>query len=830
MLVRLIFLSIFICVSPAFAGAPVVFFSDATDGATTGWDGSETKGAAITVWGLDFGSAVHTSYVTVGGQTLYADESGVAEWGATTSPTTARGLQRITFYLNSSMTTGGDAPNTTIVVTTSEGSSSAISFHCRAIGSNHIYFFDDTGNDSTGDGSLANPWKTGEKAKGTLVAGDAAYFRTGTYTHVDTTGYSAASAHAAWIQIWGRSPTMGINSGTAYNSILVSSYPGEVAQVGNGEVDLGSPATTANYGIERLGSLGSEWNYWTFSKMNWLCSFDVASENTSSAGNGDIGLRWVGNIFRTTAPKYAVSGTAFPKEGGGVGMSDFYMLGNMFEKVGVPLPPAAAPTIEEGLLSGLTGVYKARYSYAQVGGEDPLQESEMSPVPESGVSLTDGSLKITWASPPVGRQSGDWAFTHVKIYRTKTGGSTYYFEANVAIGDGSYDSNTADESLDTRTAIEGGHYSPAIYIGGYGQIDGVYIAYNEMSSGNGAFLQNYGHVGTDRLDNLYAYSNYIHDAATCGWNARPIFILGGGDPNGTSYAAPYVVTNYVYNNLLVNNGGQAFRVVSQYDGGYGGGGTFYIYNNTTYDPRTGFLTSNEMGGSDKTTLYFRNNINYSTVTGGYNTAFYGEPQNSTTGMTGDHNLWYGNGAGPDWSTTGDLDNTDPLMTDPANEDFTLTAESPCIGAGASLSAVLTDDYLGGARGASFDMGAYEYGASGDSTPPTVNISTEAQTVQCDSVSLAWTDGDNVAVTGRKWRIGSAPNGSNGTAATSPATVTGMSIGANTIYIGAGDAAGNWGSDSVAITYTGICQPEVSVGRYGATGAHGVYSITGAIIQ
>jgi hypothetical protein len=86
--------------------------------------------------------------------------------------------------------------------------------------------------------------------------------------------------------------------------------------------------------------------------------------------------------------------------------------------------------------------------------------------------------------------------------------------------------------------------------------------------------------------------------------------------------------------------------------------------------------------------------------------------------------------------------------------------------------------------------------------PTVTILTsDPQNVSIDSVSITWTDDDDVGVTSRKWRIGSAPDATHGTEATSPATVTGLSIGSNQVYIGAGDAAGNWGSDGITVNYT-----------------------------
>jgi len=51
--------------------------------------------------------------------------------------------------------------------------------------------------------------------------------------------------------------------------------------------------------------------------------------------------------------------------------------------------------------------------------------------------------------------------------------------------------------------------------------------------------------------------------------------------------------------------------------------------------------------------------------------------------------------------------SDPLMTDPDNDDFTLQSSSPCINAGADVG--LTQDYLGnGLSGSVWDIGASEY--------------------------------------------------------------------------------------------------------------------------
>lgn len=120
---------------------PVLFFSDLTDGPTSGWEGSATKGAAVSIWGNNFGTTRGTSYITVCGQQL-TSASDYAEWAVvnTLSPgqdpnddlayQSARGLERITFWLNSNMQTGPG----TITVTTADGASQSIPFYCRNTG------------------------------------------------------------------------------------------------------------------------------------------------------------------------------------------------------------------------------------------------------------------------------------------------------------------------------------------------------------------------------------------------------------------------------------------------------------------------------------------------------------------------------------------------------------------------------------------------------------------------------------------------------------------------------------------------------------------------
>jgi hypothetical protein len=108
---------------------PILFFSDLNWGPKTGWEGSATKGASVSVWGKNFGTVRGTSYITVNGARLSSD-SDYSEWGAI-GP--ARDLERITFWLNSSCQDG----NGTITVTVGGVVSNSLDFQVMA---GKIYF------------------------------------------------------------------------------------------------------------------------------------------------------------------------------------------------------------------------------------------------------------------------------------------------------------------------------------------------------------------------------------------------------------------------------------------------------------------------------------------------------------------------------------------------------------------------------------------------------------------------------------------------------------------------------------------------------------------
>lgn len=97
----------------------------------------------------------------------------------------------------------------------------------------------------------------------------------------------------------------------------------------------------------------------------------------------------------------------------------------------------------------------------------------------------------------------------------------------------------------------------------------------------------------------------------------------------------------------------------------------------------------------------------------------------------------------------------------------------------------------------------ELDSEADIENPVVTMLTAEQTIYLLTKTIVAAASDDVVVTSCKWRIGSAPDGSNGTACSGTdsvsCNVTGLTPNAaNTVYVGCTDGT-NWGSDSVSIT-------------------------------
>lgn len=696
------------------ANQPVVLFSDMTDGPTTGFDGSGTKGAAVTIWGRNFGSSRGSSYISVGGVNL-TNDSDYAEWGATTNPQTASGQQRITFYLNSNMTTGGTAPNTTISVHTSNGASGTIPFHCRALGSNHIYFLSPDGSDSNSGTSKDAPWKSGTKIRTTVNAGDIVYFKSGIYA-------GPFDANEGWnknsfLLIYNEANN---KNGSAYNTITMTAYPGEVAQIGNGGVSS-SDMNSFIFGMAS-SSYHPQMAYWNIAKLKFLVYSSVVSGGTGANICQFNHVRFVGLDVQST---YSTTGT-------GIGITfgpsvESKVLGCYFHQMGQGAP-APAPTTSIGFGTGLTGNYKTIVTYGVYANDvygDRLVNDVMSdiftetlPSPASNIqNLSNGALRVSYSGFTPYQNIGGQGYGHncISIWRTKAGGDVFYLDKTVSVSSvsGYVDTTTPDsllgwqldpDGLNGNTFYRGGN---PFYFNGYGVDQDLEIAYNEWWK-NESGPQIYGHTSADRV------TAYIHD--NFGWeNHRRGFSMGGGDSTSDSGYAPYnfVTAAYIYNNIFVNNGGGCMKF-NDYLQTTGDGGYWYLYNNVCYhnstaaDPATEIHIANRTQGNG-TNISMKNNVIVGSTGGSYFTH-----SGTTPGATfqGDHNLWYGQGNGPSWSTTGDLDNINPQFTNSNPlyfSDFQLQSGSPAINSGTAVSLVATDFILTSRpQGSTYDIGAYEY--------------------------------------------------------------------------------------------------------------------------
>lgn len=671
------------------AAAPVIFFSDMTDGPTTGFDGSSTKGAAISIWGLNLGGSRGSSTLTVGGVTL-SSASDFAEWGATLNPTTARGLQRVTFYLNSSMLTSGTAPNTNIKVTVGGVVSNTIPFHARALGANHIYFVSPSGNDSNNGTSTTSQWKTGAKVRGTVIAGDTVYFRAGTYVSADTADWGSNQSFILFRN--------NHQNGTLGKSITLASYPGEMAQIGDGEI---SAATMTQFlKILPSGGVYDQVNYWTFSKFYGnLHDTMTTYYNTVNSSPYD-NCRFVGMEINSS---YSTSGTGIGFTFGAANSTK--LLGNYFHHMGMGNAPPA-PTVGAGVGTGLTGDYRAivTYSVSATAGNRTNVSTETLPSPASSVqTLSNGALRISWTGVI---NTSPTLYNTVTIWRTKAGGNIFYLDKSVAASGaaGSIDTATSDGSLTQALDYNGfnadTYYRAGMpwYFGGYGIENDIEIAYNEAAY-NYSGAQFYGHTTSDYIDNLHIHSNYFHD------NYRRGITVGGGD--GGAYT--FVKNAYIYNNVFANNE----SAIKLNGGTSGDGGNYSIFNNTFYKNQR-YLGDADLWliGVSGGTMTLKNNIIVSSPLNTFG-AYITTHQGNLTGVSGDHNLWIGGGTKPAWSTAGDINNTDPqfLLSNPSSIlDFQLNATSPAVNTGANTGPLVIKDIFGLSRPADsvYDMGAYEY--------------------------------------------------------------------------------------------------------------------------
>lgn len=325
--------------------APVAFaqnqssllFSDLTWGPRTGWEGSTTKGAAVTIWGNNLGTS---GTVNACGQVLpSSDSSKVAEWNASTNPTVPRGLGRTSFWLNSSMSA---TCSEGISVTTIGTTSNVLPF---SIASGNIYFVSTSGSDNNNglysvQGSGSNgPFRHVYKFNPANGLGDTQYImyvRAGTYGtssgEMDPNGCGGGDL----IEFCGA-----MGSPSAQKALIA--YPGELASMS---------LKYTSRGFDYTNESGGQHQYMTFSKLN----FDGTGLNSTQDTFDIYGQYWrfVGNNIVNYRPTSEIqSGFLWVTASEYISIFGNYFYNNGFNAMGhnIYIKTQPGPPLSTALLS-----------------------------------------------------------------------------------------------------------------------------------------------------------------------------------------------------------------------------------------------------------------------------------------------------------------------------------------------------------------------------------------------------------------------------------------------------------------------------------------------
>lgn len=240
-------------------------------------------------------------------------------------------------------------------------------------------------------------------------------------------------------------------------------------------------------------------------------------------------------------------------------------------------------------------------------------------------------------------------------------------------------------------------------------------------------------------DGIHTWGNYGSGANKIQITVKNNIIGGdfGERTTGWIYLSNYTSDVHIYNNLLYTTGEKPANGYITLNSK--GTAAANIYNNTIKGAAANNTGGNGIyftGSSAQWTVDIRNNVITSCYTGIYDST------TTPTIIISDYNDFYNNGStgrvGGSWYTTvanwqtalGGCPNSNndcsSITDDPkfvSSSDFRLQEGSPAIGAGDdSVSTYFTTDILGNAR-SDYDIGAYEYGGTADTTPPTISTAT-----------------------------------------------------------------------------------------------------------
>jgi parallel beta-helix repeat protein len=192
------------------------------------------------------------------------------------------------------------------------------------------------------------------------------------------------------------------------------------------------------------------------------------------------------------------------------------------------------------------------------------------------------------------------------------------------------------------------------------------------------------------VNNNIVRNNKIHDFSTSYWPTPPPGAVAGGDPRGTAIILYSGANNRAYNNIIYN-GSQGITVA---------GTGNQVYNNTIFNMTYGYGCINT---ESSVNAVIKNNI-FKCVQRSVYQAF-------GTNVIFSKNLCNIAGTGCEFVD-------DPHFANEGTRDLHLTsASTSAINKAEPLNSVFTTDILGGPRGNTWDIGAYEFSTTASTSSP-----------------------------------------------------------------------------------------------------------------
>lgn len=543
-----------------------------------------------------------------------------------------------------------------------------------------------TGNDSTGDGSVGNPWKTINKAwtHASLGAGSIIYLRGNAGEH----GNGAGTGE-------GTSITVTAKYGSPSNPITMETYPGDAQAVINGTRLHLNPGDLKQ----------NDYN----SGNGWNCRL----RNLGFKGRAEVsGLNALALIQTNNVKNFEVSGCHFYE----VGSSALIIRGMSREQA---LNGAIDGSTTTVVLDATTNLLNATPYYLGItnitGTAESVDCTEIVRVTNvAGTTLTveRGALGTSGVSHINGAKVlGYWYAENVQIFNNIIEGAGMRgtrVNGTQSLGTG----NTLTVDDTTAFPATGSLNNTALVVEGvpvacpYSAKTATTFTLGTVSGGPYTF--------TDNMPVLNSW---------CSGHAHGMYF---GSDWGVKGAA-------IYNNIVYNVSGFGITLHEESD-------DVIVANNTIYYCGRGGINLASEGAHTGEDNIVKNNIvkkcpQRAPIQGVSQSGFafniwfeLVDVDLTTMNQTIDKNLWHDATSGyhqtegsASWPTGADLNfsndtNSDPLFTDEANADFTIPSDSPAKGIGDEAYTPVTD--INGVTRATADAGAIAAESSGgeDSVP------------------------------------------------------------------------------------------------------------------